>query len=101
MFQTDNRNSSVLVQEAVVIAQAARGTRRLLRYYKIRPLPASFGSLPRLHSMNRERDSLLLKEALTIRFLNGSSMDVVLRLIHDCIGALHKRHRKEKEKLNP
>ncbi len=69
--------------------------------YKIRPLPASCVPLQQRHSMNRARDSHLLKEALTIRFLNGSSMDVVLRLIHDCIGALHKRHRKEKEKLNP
>jgi len=45
--------------------------------------------------------SILLKEALTARFLNGHSMQVVLSLIHDCTGAIHKRHRKQKEKLDP
>ena len=101
MFQTDYRKVPFSFKKP----SSSHGLRAAQEdssgYYKIRPLPASFVSLPRLHSMNRERDSHLLKEALTIRFLNGSSMDVVLRLIHDCIGALHKRHRKEKEKLNP
>jgi hypothetical protein len=44
---------------------------------------------------------ILLKEPLTVRLLKGGSMDVVFRLIHNGIGAIHKRHGKEKEKLNP
>jgi len=44
---------------------------------------------------------MFLKEALTVTFLDGDSMHVVLRFVRDRTGAIHKRHGKKEEELNP
>jgi len=36
-----------------------------------------------------------------VSFLDGDSMQVVLRFVHDRTGAIHKRHGEEEEELNP
>ncbi len=44
---------------------------------------------------------MFLKEALTMRFLDGHSMHVILRFVDDLIGSINKRHGEEEEELNP